>query len=200
MIRQEYIHFIKLALKPIDKTGQFHDEYIKIACDLVYSQSLAGVKDNLNSDIDIDLYSKEYTAQTVTLDATKGLYYSTLPAAIVPISGITSGLRSINTIQGLDIDMVPISELEMSYMDGSVTQMVDVTIGYWLQGTKIWYDESMTASIANAGVRMLLIPRFSEYARTDVINVPGGDLNFISQVIQLIAPTSPVDLKANNAG
>jgi hypothetical protein len=57
----------------------------------------------------------------------------------------------------------------------------------------------MTDSIANAGVRMILIPRFSEYARTDVVNVPGGDLNFISQVIQLIAPTSPVDLKANNA-
>jgi hypothetical protein len=199
MTRIEIQDFIKIALKPIDKTGQFHAEYIKIACDLVYSQSLSGVKNNLNADIDIDLYSKEYTAQDVTLDSTKGLYYSTLPAAIVPIAGITSGLRSINTAQGLDLDFTPISELEMAYMDGSVTQTIDTTIGYWLQGTKIWYDESMTDSIANAGVRMILIPRFSEYARTDVVNVPGGDLNFISQVIQLIAPTSPVDLKANNA-
>lgn len=199
MHRLEIQQFIKNVLSPIDKSGRFHMENIKIACDLVYSQLMSRISDSLIGDL--DLYSKEYTAQSVILDATKNLYYSTLPAEIVPIPGISSGLRHINTNQGLDLDFVPITELEMYYADASVTQTTDTTIGYWLQGTKIWYDESMTPAIAAAGVRIILIPRFSEFGRAETVNIPGClDLDFIGQVIQLIAPTAPVDLKANNAG
>ena len=199
MTRLQFQQFIKNVLAPIDKTSRFHLENIKIACDLVYSQLMSRISDDLIGDL--DLFSKEYTSQTVTLDATKNLYYTTLPANIIPIPGITSGVRHINTNQGFDLDFVPITEMEMNYMGGSVTQLMDTTIGYWLQGTKIWYDESMTVAIAAAGVRVLLIPRFSEYSRDDVVNIPGcTDLDFIGQVIQLIAPTAPVDLRANNAG
>jgi len=198
MTRIELQTIIKNLLKPVDKTGQFHMENIRVICDMVYSQFMSRVNDDIIGDI--DLYSKEYTSQTVTLDATKNLYYTTLPTPIVPIPGISSGLRHINTNQGLDLDFVPTTELEMYYNDGSVVHTTDTTIGYWLQGTKIWYDESMTDAIATAGVRILLIPRFSGYATTDTVNIPGAtDMEFIQQVLQIIAPSAPVDLKANNA-
>jgi len=59
----------------------------------------------------------------------------------------------------------------------------------------------MTPAIAAAGVRIILLPRFSEFDKDDVVYIPGcTDMDFIQQVIQLIAPSAPVDLKANNAG
>ena len=198
MTRIEIQDYIKLALSPIDKTSRFHSEYIKMACDLVYAQKMSQINDDLVGDL--DLFSKEYTSQTVTLDATKNLYYTTLPVEIISIPGISSGVRKINTNQGLDQDFVCITEQMMYYMDGSVTQDVDTAIWYWLQGQKIWYNESMTSAIATAGVRIILLPRFHEFATSDPIHIPGAsDLDFIGQVIQLLAPTAPVDLKANNA-
>jgi len=197
MTRIEFQQIIKNLLKPVDNTGQFHMENIRIACDLVYSNKMSHISDELVGDI--DHWSKEYMNQDVTLDAGRNLYYSDLPATIVPIPGVTSGLRAINTSQGNALDFTPTTEMEMYYMDGSVTQMVDTTIGYWLQGQRIWYDESMTPAIANAGVRILLIPRFSEFDKDDVVSVPGcEDMAFVQEVIQFMAPSAPVNLKANN--
>jgi hypothetical protein len=197
MTRQEYIDFISNVLSPIDKTNRFHKENIRVACDLVYAQRMTTVDESMT---DIEVYSKEYTAQDVTLDATKNKYYTDMPCEIVSIPGVTSGLRHIAPNQGFDLDMVPVTELEINYLGGSVTQLVDTTVGYWRQGQKVWYDESMTPAIAAAGVRMIVLPRFSEFDRDDVVQIPGcTDLDFIGQVIQLIAPSAPVDLKANNA-
>ena len=198
MQRIEVQQFVKNILAPVDNTGRFHMENIKIACDIVYSQWLSRIDDALVGDL--DLFAKEYTSQTVTLDATRNLYYSTLPTPIVPIPGITSGIRRINTDEGLDLDFAPITEQEINLMDGSVTHTTDTTIYYWLQGSTIWYNESMTSDIATAGVRIAVLPRFSGFATTDSINIPGAaDMDFISAVIQLLAPTAPVNLKANNA-
>ena len=195
----EIIDFIRNILAPVDKTNRYHPENIKFACDMIYCP-LVGRIANSVSDYDLDLYTKEYTSQTVTLDATKDRYYTTLPAEIVPIQGITSGIRRVANNQNFDLDFVPITEMELEYMGGSVTQMIDTTIGYWLQRTKIWYDESMTSAIAAAGVRLVLIPKFSSYDSTDIINIPGcSDLEFCQAVIQLLAPTAAVDLKANNS-
>lgn len=198
MTRIEFQTIIKNILAPVDNTSRFHLENIKIACDVVYSQFLSRINDYLVGDL--DLYAKEYTSQTVTLDATKNLYYTTLPTPIVPIPGITSGIRRINTNQGIDLDFASITEQEIFLMDGSVTHTTDTTIYYWLQGQKIWYNESMTSDIATAGVRISVLPRFSGFATTDVINIPGAaDSDFIMAVIQLLAPTAPVNLQANNA-
>jgi len=198
MTRQEYIDYIRLSLAPIDKTGRYHAEMVRVACDIVYSTKMTMISDDLVGDM--DLFSKEFLAQDVTLDAGRGLYYADLPAAIIPIPGVTSGIRSINTNQGMGLDFVPTTEREMYYIDGTVTQLVDTTIGYWLQGQKVWFDTSMTAAIASAGIRMILIPRFSEFDKDDVINIPGAtDREFVAEVLQLIAPSAPVDLKANNA-
>lgn len=198
MQRIEYQQIIKNILAPVDNTGRFHMENIKIACDIVYSQWLSRIDDSLVGDL--DLFAKEYTSQIVTLDATKNLYYTTLPTPIVPIPGITSGIRRINTDQGMDQDFCPITEQEIFLMDGSVTHTTDTTIYYWLQGSTIWYNESMTSDIATAGVRISVLPRFSGFATTDSVNIPGAsDMDFISAVLQLLAPTAPINLKANNA-
>lgn len=198
MTQAQYIDLIYNMLSPVDKTGRFHKAQIEAVCDVVYSTLLSRSNDDILGDL--DLYSKEYTGQTATLDGTRGIYYVTLPVAIVPIPGITSGIREINTATGLDLDFIPTKELEMYYADGSAAHTADDTIGYWLQGNKIWFDESMTAAIAAAGVRIILLPRFSSYARTDNVNIPGAtDVEFVQQVLQLISPTQAVDLKANNA-
>jgi len=197
MTRQEYIDFISNVLSPIDKTNRFHKENIRVACDFVYAEKMAQVLDSA----ELDLFTKEYLAQDVTLDASRDLYYMDLPAAIIPIPRISSGIQYINTNQGMALDFCPTTEREMYYIDGSVTQLVDTTIGYWIQGTKVWFDNSMTPAIATAGVRVILIPRFSEFDKDDIVQIPNcTSMQFVQEVIQLIAPSAPVDLKANNAG
>ena len=86
------------------------------------------------------------------------------------------------------------------YMGGTDTQLLDTVISYWINGSTIWFNESMTAGIAAAGVRIVLIPRFSGYSRTDTVTFPvEADYDFIQQVLTLLGVTQPVDLKANNA-
>lgn len=197
MSSQEVVDLIKNLLAPVDKTGRFHSEQIRAVCDLVYAQLMSSMTDVLFDSI--DLYTKEYTSQTVSLDATRNLYYSTIPVDIVSIPGVCSGLLRVNSNQGQDIDYVPTTEMEWSYMAGTPVQTTDTTIGYWLQGSKIWFDESMTSDIASVGVRMVLLPKFKEFERTDKINIPGAsDFQFIQQVIGVLAPTAVVDLKTNN--
>lgn len=148
----------------------------------------------------IDQFSKEYTSQTVTLDPTIGLYYTTIPTALVSIPTVASGVRHINTNSGMGLDFVPTTEREQKYMDGLTTQLVDTNIGWWIKGNRIWYNESMTSSIAALGVRLVVIPMFSGFDSTDTVNVPGGRTQeLIERVLALISPTAPVDLKANNA-
>src|SRR3972149_10840028 len=194
MEQQQFVDYIKLALAPIDKTNRFHREYIKNACDLVYAQKLGSIKEYEIGEL--ELYSKTYYDQTVTQDTTHtNKYYTDLIIDIVGIPKVGSGILSINTEQGYDLDFVPVTELEMFYMDASAAHTTDTTIGYWVQGKRIWYDESMTSSIAAAGVRLQVFPRFSEFAATDTINIPGcSDFDFIQAVLQLLAPTAQVDL------
>jgi hypothetical protein len=198
MIKQVYIDLIRNMLAPVDKTNRYHPAQIEAICDVVYAELLAA--SSIDDIDDLGLYTKEYINESVTLDAVRGLYYSTIPAAIVPIPGVTSGVYRINSMQSLDLDYVPTTELEMYYGDGAAAQTSDVTIGFWLQGTKIWYDESMTSDIAAEGVRIQVLPRFSLYAATDIVNIPKcTDTQFCQKVLQFISPTVPVDLKANNS-
>ena len=194
----ELIDTIFNIASAVDKTGRFHKNQIKMLCDIVYTQRMTMFPEEVMRNI--DSFSKEYTGQSPTLDATRNLRKLTIPAEVIPLPKIPSGIRIINTAQGLDLDFVGITEREYMYMGGTDTQTLDTTIAYWINGSTIWFNESMTPAIANAGVRVVLIPRFAEYARTDNISIPGGtDYDFIQQVLTLLGVTAPVDLKANNA-
>lgn len=198
MTQQQFVDYIKWMLAPVDKTNRYHKEYIKYGCGLVYAQQLASYPNYTSGEM--ETYAKLYTGQTVTLDSTTNRYYTTLPAAIVSIPKVTSGVLNINTQQGGDLDFVPTTEQEVFFADGSAAHTIDTTIGYWLQNTKIWYNDGMTAAIAAAGVRMLVLPRFEAFDSTDTINIPGAsDMDFIAKVVSILAPTAPVDLKSNNA-
>ena len=198
MQSQQYIDLIKNIVSPVDKTGRFHKENIKYVIDLVYSQMLTQFSEDVIKNI--DHFSKEYASQTVTLDGTSGLYYTDIPTPVVSIPTVASGIRYINTDNGMALDFVPTTEREQYYMDGLTTQLVDTNIGWWVKGDKIWYNESMTSAIAASGVRLVVIPMFSGFDATDTVNVPGGrSQELVERVLALIAPTAPVDLKANNA-
>lgn len=198
MTQLEIIDTLYNLVSPIDETGRYHKQQIKALCDMVYSQRMTMFPEEVMKNI--DSFSKEYTGQTPVLDTTRNLRKLTLPTAVIPLPKVPSGVRYINTAQGLDLDFVPTTEREYMYMGGTDTQLLDTVIGYWINGDTIWFNESMTAGIAAAGVRVVLIPRFSGYSRTDTVNIPGGtDYDFIQQVLTLLGVTPPVDLKANNA-
>jgi hypothetical protein len=198
MTQSELIYTIKNIIAPVDKTSRYHPEQIKMICDVVYAQRMTSFSEEVMKNV--DLFTKEYTSQVCTLDATKNIYSVTIPAKTIPLPKIPSGIRYINLDASFDLYFVPSTEQEQSYMGGLDTQAIDTNINYWVQGEKIWFNESMTAAIAAAGVRIVLVPRFAEYASTDTINIPGGtDYDFIKQVLELLGVTSPVDMKANNA-
>lgn len=194
----EIIDAIYNIVSVVDKTGRFHKQQIKVLCDMVYSQRMSMFPEEIMKNI--DSFSKEYTGQVPTEDSTRGLYKLTLPTAVIPLPKVPSGVRYINTEQGLDLDFAPTTEREYMYMGGTDTQTLDTVIGYWINGDTVWFNESMTDAIAAAGVRIVLIPRFSGYSRTDTVSIPGGtDYEFVQQVLTLLGVTAPVDLKINNA-
>lgn len=199
MTKIEFVYLIKNLLAPVDKTNRYHPAQIAAVCDIVYAELMASAGSEFVID-DLGAYQKVYPNVVVSYDSDKERYYSTLPAAICPIPGITSGVRQINSVASVDLDYAPTTELDVYYLDGSVAATTDTTIWYWLQGITVWYYDSMTADIAAEGVNMTLLPRFSAYSDSDIVMIPGcTDTSFCQKVLQFLVPTVPVDLKATNA-
>jgi hypothetical protein len=203
MVKAEIRSLISNELPKFDKTGKYHPRFVDAAIEKVISGMY---NDVFKADpLALQRYTKGFgytTPLVVSLEATTGLYYTTLPAAIVPFSDKSSGVRRISTpIQG-GFNFFPMDSREMDFISGSNIDLVTAKIGYVVTPTRVEFYK-MSTSVMTSGVRMDLIIPFSNYADTDVVLIPeetdAQGQTFIDKVLKILGVVQKVDLLDNNS-
>ena len=186
MTKKEIMDFCEEVIND----DQVHPRVIEYAIERVYEQNIGMLlKKNFR------YWTKRYTSQTVTLDATENRYYTTLPASIVQIPNVTNGVLSINTQQGTGLNFYQTTEENIEYLNNTIGDSINQKIGYFVQRDKVWYH-NITAIQATAGVKLILAINFSDFAATDEVPLPSG-INLIQMAIDFIKQ-KPVDDRKND--
>jgi hypothetical protein len=152
----------------------------------------------------LDFYAKDYTAQTVSQDATSKQYYTDLPVAIVQLPDRGEGVRSVEqatinfaTPSGTGVKFVPISDQAMRYKDNIDVGLAESSvIGYAVRYDKILFDRNMTSTLATAKVNLKLVVPFNVYGSTENVPIPSGqDETLYNLTLQFILMTVPQQQK-----
>ena len=133
-------------------------------------------------------YAKLYEAIAVTLDASTGVYVSTLPVAIVQLPDKSAGVRRVSPATTTGLKFAPLSEDLMELKDNlEVGRVASSTIGYVVRYDRVEYDSNMTVAIAAAGVKMSLVVPFDVYGRTENLPIPSGkDKDLVALALQFM--------------
>jgi hypothetical protein len=205
MTKAEIRSLVRRTLPQQDKSGAYLDRYVDACIEKVIAQMLNDVW--RVSPNNLQRYAKQYgytTAITVELEASTGVYYSTLPESIIPFNDKSSGVRRISTpLQGA-IAFFPMDFREMDLAaNGCYFETVNSKIGYAVNQTRIEYY-NMSATVYASGVRMDLVIPFSKYGETDEVKIPEVADNrtnetFMDRVLKILQVVRPIDQKDDNA-
>ena len=204
MIKQELRSIIFNHLQKLDKTGKYHPQLIDRDIEKVLGEMyLEAYKRN---PLELQRYTKGYgytSPIAISLEASSGLYYSTLPVKILAFPDKASGVRRISTpIQG-GLTFVPMDQREMDYIQkGGNVNSVTTTVGYVVTPERVEYYKP-TGTVLLSGVRMDIMVPFSQLADTDTLLIPDEKddqgQTFIQRVLALLGVIPPIDLKDDNS-
>lgn len=195
MTRRQWIDYTKEFVGKIDPTRQFHQNMVNNALSLAYENF---VYDTYKYRIhELDSMGKEYDV-SISQDGTSNRYYSNLPCSIIEIDKVGSGILEVSTTTGYSYTFVPMYLQEIKRISGLEVEAMTDEIGYALIGTKIYYS-SMTSAIQSAGVRMTVIPQFTEYQLDEKIPIPKSQSErFMETVLNVLNVVRPELLLNNN--
>jgi cell division protein FtsI/penicillin-binding protein 2 len=203
MRKDEIRSLVKNSLPKLDKVAKFHDRFIDASVEKVINQLYA--ESFANDKLSLQKYIKQYgytVPLTVSLEASTNIYYTTLPAMIVPIDDKASGVRRISTIAQGGFTFFPMDAREHDFMrSGSYVNTVTSKIGYLVNQTRIEYF-NMSAAIVAQGVRADLLVPFSVYDDSDTVLIPEttdkNGIPFVDMVIRVLMSLPPTDMLDNN--
>jgi hypothetical protein len=205
MIKSEIRSIVRNVLPKVDKTNKFHDVFLDACIEKVIAQLYNDIW--TISPLNLQRYTKGYgytTPIAVSLEATTGLYYSTLPESIIVFQDMASGVRRISTPTQGGLSFIPIDpRMHDLILSGSYVDTVTSKIGYITTPTRVEYY-NMSAAIITSGVRMDLIIPFSKYEETDTVLIPeiadprSGE-TFIDRVMKILGIVRQTDLKDDNS-
>lgn len=204
MIKTEIRSLIFNILPRIDKTNKYHNAVIDRAIERVLVemyQELFAV-----NPLALLRYTKGYgyaTPLTVSLEASTGIYYTTLPASIVSFPDYASGVRRVSAPISGGLTFIPIDSRQFDLLKGGVLPTSSTSrIGYSVGHTRVEYW-NITGTILTSGVKMDIIQPFTAYADTDTVLIPetqgGAEKTFIDRVLAILGIIQPRDLKDDNA-
>jgi hypothetical protein len=196
MTKREIVYLVWGILDPSQSSKRWHYNTIMYGIEQAYNQYVQSIPNYLYEEH--EFLVKEFFSQAVTLDTDRNLYYTNLPASLVPMNPPSEAVRHVGTNEGISLDFAPCDETTWELMDGLFSHDTDFTIDYIVRNDKIWY-QNMTSDIAEEGVRLVLAVRFSEFGDTDIVNLPGGSIDIIQSAVQFLMNTQPMDQKNNNA-
>lgn len=204
MIKKEIRSYIKNLLPKLDKTGKYHPRFVDAAIERVLIemyQELFAV-----NPLALQRFTKGYgytTALSVLYEASTGIYYTTLPAKIIPFRDKASGVRRVSTPVSSGLSFFPIDKREVDLLgSGSYADTVTTKTGYVVTPTRVEYYNISGAAITG-GVKMDLIVPFSVYEDTDDVLIPETHIEaqevFANRVLSVLGVIQPVDLKDDNS-
>lgn len=199
MIKEEIRSLVFNEAQRLDPKARYHPRFL----DAVIEKCLNEMYWELYAldSLALQRYTVTYgraTAVAVSYEATTQLYYSTLPAKIVPFPDKCSGVRRVHTViqGGMRFYPADFRELDLIQSSSYFSEVTDKVL-YAVNQERIEYY-GMTAAIATAGVRMDIIQPFSQYADTETVLIPefrdGEGLSFDDRVKRKLMAIPPVDL------
>jgi hypothetical protein len=195
MTRKALIELIKLRLKNVDSTEQFHPRFIEGVCDLVWASWCSA--STVSASQDVNFYTKLYDGVEVDVDGE--FFYSVLPSPILNLDRIGGGVISINQINARDNDFKPIREKDFRLMKGQEVNRTGTDIYYYVTYDHVYYGGSMTDEIAEDGVDMRLSIPFSKYDLSEELPLPSGkEMEFVQAAINILVGTPPTNLTNKN--
>jgi len=185
MQKREHVFFVKELYDKTDDSKNVHPDHVKFALSKAWNNLLYDTF--RKHPRQLDFYAKEYTGETPALNATTNRYELAMPAPILQLPDFGEGVRNITPEQYEGPEFVVTNEIDQElYYDLDVYNVDDV-IDYTVRVDKIIFGTNMTAPVAAAGVRVLLIIPFDEFADTDEIPVPSGkDEQFYNLTLQFL--------------
>jgi hypothetical protein len=104
----------------------------------------------------------------------------------------------VGSNQDVSCDFMPMRETDWELFSTLLSHSNDTTIGYIARYDRIWFNESMSSSIANAGVRLVLAVPFRSFTYDEHVNLPVGGVELVTNAINMLNGVQPMDLKNNN--
>jgi len=203
MVKAEIRSLIANLLPRFDKTTKYHPLFIDASIERVLIEMYQELF--TENPLALQRFTKGYgytTPLAVLLEAGTGIYYTTLPASIIPFRDKASGVRRVSTIVRSGLTFFPVDARETDLLlSGSYADYITSKIGYLVTDTRVEYY-NMSGVVLGQGVRMDCIVPFSVYAETDTVFVP-EKLNheaptFIERVLAVLGVVQPVDQLDNN--
>ena len=205
MRRDEIRSLIRNVLPKVDKTNQYHDEFLNRVIEKVVSQMYEDIW-RMNP-LNLQRYTKGfgYTSPiAVNTEQGTNISYANLPESIVPFQDKSSGVRRVSTIAQGGFTFFPMDFREMDLIaNGGNFNTVNRKVGYAVNQSRIEFF-GMTNAIKQVGIRMDLIIPFSKYDESDEVKIPEiADVRtgetFIDRVLKILQVIRPTDLLDNNA-
>jgi hypothetical protein len=200
MTKEELRSRVKNRLLKIDKSNSWHELVIDHAIEEVLNTKITEV---FLAGGNLEPFMKRYgdaVPLAVNTDATTLIDYTTLPVICVPLMDKAGGVRHIYTQEMGGAMFYPMDSREMDLVNrNTYFSLITNKIGYVVYPEKVEYF-NMQSGIRTLGVRMDLIPCFTQYADTEVVNVPSNaSAEFVKEVATLLLENyKPADLKDNN--
>lgn len=208
MTKAELRSLVKNYLRKIDNTNKYHnnviDHSIEHAINQVYNDLFK------NNPGDLDDYTKAYGATgaviAVAQDANTGVYYSTIPAAYIPLRDKASGIRHIRG-GGLASTLVfyPGSRKDMDLLTSTDTYDTLISnqdyIMYIVKRVTVEYKGSATTCsiLQDQGVMMDILVPFTAFDDTDTVILPfGQDMKVQELAMVFLQQIQEPDLKDDN--
>lgn len=142
----------------------------------------------------LDPYTKEYQDVAINQDSNTKIYYSTLPAPIIPVprrSG--NGVIRIRGTESTSVEYAPITNGNLQVIDGLEVDQVDDVVGYVFKNGRVEY-QGMTDTLAADTVCLELVPTFEAYDDNDYVSLPtGSDEALVQQVAQFLVNKPDAD-------
>lgn len=198
MTRKALIELVTRRLKFTDSKTQFSIPYVQGVLDTIWQEMCV---QTFNTDVqDINYYTKLYSAVTVVTDIENELYHSDLPVEMLRLPRIGEGVISVNQIDSRSADFKPIRELDFRLMTSQEVYRIGDDIYYYVRYNRVYYGESMTLEIVDAGVDMFICIPFSAYDLDEELPLPAGmSKTFIDTAVQYLMGSPIVNTDNKNA-
>ncbi len=205
MIKEEILSMVFNHLPSVDKTGKFHLRFLEAEIERVIEEMF---NDLWKIDpLAIDKYTTTYGTTTpiaIALEAVSGIYYSTLPVNVYHLPDKASGVRHVYPLAQTGNIFQPMDAREADMIFNTDVAVVTSKIGYRVKQNKRVDYYNTNAVVRAAGVRMDLLPVFSEISDSDVVLIPDlGDKEgggFLKRVLGALGVIQEKDLIDDNSG
>lgn len=196
-IRQEILR----QQPTLDSNKQAHFLTIEVEVGKAYNSALKAfyANDRNLENAELDFYAKKFTCP---VSHSAGVYFATIPVTPIELKK-NLGIRSVKPKSSIsnqvgDFSFIRTSETELELIKNLEVYCCSKKAFYYKDGTRIVLSYPITEYTLVENVEVKLLPSFADFAMTDDIQFPEGELNMTAQLLQIMGVRPTNNLNADD--